>query len=73
MTIAHLGRYATYKINLRIDSGMLVYQAILCTTDPEQSKKQLFINDEEEINLDIVFTLEDNANEKNKNTRKSHK
>lgn len=64
LTIKHLGKYGTYKINLRIYSGKYVYQAILCTADPESSKKQLCINDEEELKMNIIFTLEDDADEK---------
>ena len=64
LTLDHLGRYGTYKIYLRIDSKKLVYQCILCTADPKLSKKQLCINENEELKLDIIFTQEDNADEK---------
>lgn len=60
----HLGRYGTYKINLRIDSKKFVYQCILCTANPKLSKRELFINEDEKIKLNIVFTLEDDADEK---------
>ena len=64
LTVGHLGRYGTYKIYLRINSKKLVYQCILCTSDPNLSKKQLCINEKEKINFDIIFTQEDNADEK---------
>ena len=64
LTLDHLGRYGTYKIYLRIDSKKLVYQCILCTADPKLSKKQLCINENEELKLDIIFTQEDDADEK---------
>ena len=64
LTMIHLGRYGTYKINLRIDSKKFVYQCILCTADPKLSKRELFINEDEKIKLNIVFTLEDDADEK---------
>ena len=64
LTLDHLGRYGTYKIYLRIDSKKLVYQCILCTDNPELSKKQLCINENEEIKFNIIFTQEDNADEK---------
>ena len=64
LTINHLGRYGTYKINLRIDSKKCVYQCILCTGDPEKSKRNLKINENEEVKLNIIFTLEDDADEK---------
>lgn len=49
---------------MRLDSKKWVYQCILCTADPELSKKELYINEDEELKLNIVFTLEDNADEK---------
>ena len=64
LTVGHLGRYGTYKIYLRINSKKLVYQCILCTSDPNLSKKQLCINEKEKLNFDIVFTQEDDADEK---------
>ncbi|WP_407381392.1 hypothetical protein [Methanobrevibacter sp.] len=64
LTLNHLGRYGTYKIYLRIDSKKLVYQCILCTGDPKSSKRHFCFNDEEEMNLHIVFTQEDDADEK---------
>ena len=47
-----------------MDSKKYVLQCILCTADPEKSKRHLLINDDEELKMDIVFTLEDNADEK---------
>ena len=41
-----------------------MYQCILCTADPKLSKKHLCINEKEKINFDIIFTQEDNADEK---------
>ena len=64
LTLGHLGRYGTYKIYLRINSKKLVYQCILCTSDPNLSKKHLCINEKEKLNFDIVFTQEDDADEK---------
>ncbi len=64
LTVGHLGRYGTYKIYLRINSKKLVYQCILCTSDPNLSKKHLCINEKEKLNFDIVFTQEDDADEK---------
>ena len=64
LTLDHLGRYGTYKIYLRIDSKKLVYQCILCTADPISSKRQLYINENEKLEFDIVFTQEDDADEK---------
>ena len=64
LTVGHLGRYGTYKIFLRINSKKLVYQCILCTSDPNLSKKHLCINEKEKLNFDIVFTQEDDADEK---------
>ena len=64
LTLDHLGRYGTYKIYLRIKSKKIVYQCILCTADPKLSKKHLCINEKEKINFDIIFTQEDNADEK---------
>ena len=64
LTLHHLGRYGIYKINLRIDSKKFVYQCILCTADPELSKRELLINENEEVNLNIIFTLEDDADKK---------
>ncbi len=64
LTLDHLGRYGTYKIYLRIDSKKLVYQCILCTADPISSKKQLNINENEKLEFYIVFTQEDDADEK---------
>ena len=64
LTLDHLGRYGTYKIYLRLDSKKLVYQCILCTADPILSKKYLPINENEKLEFDIVFTCEDDADEK---------
>lgn len=64
LTLDHLGRYGTYKIYLRIDSKKLVYQCILCTADPISSKRQLNINENEKLEFYIVFTQEDDADEK---------
>ena len=64
LTIKHLGHYGIYKINLRIYSKKYVYQGILCTGDPEKSRRELMINENEEVNLNIIFTLEDDADEK---------
>ena len=64
LTFKILGHYGTYKINLRVDSDKFVYQRILCTSDPKLSKRQLVINESEEVKLDIIFTLEDDADEK---------
>ena len=64
LEIFNLGHYGAYKIYLRVDSKKYVLQCILCTADPEKSKRQLFINEYEELDLDIVFTLEDDADEK---------
>ncbi len=64
LTLNHLGRYGTYKIYLRIDSKKLVYQCILCTGDPKSSKRHFSFNDDEEMKLHIVFTQEDDADEK---------
>ena len=64
LTLDHLGRYGTYKIYLRIKSKKIVYQCILCTSDPKLSKKHLCINEKEKINFDIIFTQEDDADEK---------
>ena len=64
LTLDHLGRYGTYKIYLRLDSKKLVYQCILCTADPILSKKYLPINENEKLEFDIVFTREDDADEK---------
>ena len=64
LTLDHLGRYGTYKIYLRIDSKKLVYQCILCTSDPISSKRQLNINENEKLEFYIVFTQEDDADEK---------
>ena len=64
LEIFNLGHYGAYKIYLRVDSKKYVMQCILCTADPEKSKRQLFINEYEELDLDIVFTLEDDADEK---------
>ena len=41
-----------------------MYQCILCTSDPKLSKKHLCINEKEKINFDIIFTQEDDADEK---------
>ena len=51
LTLDHLGRYGTYKIYLRIDSKKLVYQCILCTADKKKKKKQLCINENEELKI----------------------
>ena len=64
LTLDHLGRYGTYKIYLRIDSKKLVYQCILFTADPISSKRQLNINENEKLEFYIVFTQEDDADEK---------
>ena len=64
LTLDHLGRYGTYKIYLRLDSKKLVYQCILCTADPILSKKYLPINENEKLEFDIVFTREDDADER---------
>ena len=64
LTLDHLGRYGTYKIYLRLDSKKLVYQCILCTADPILSKRSLSINENEKLEFDIVFTQEDDADEK---------
>ena len=64
LTLDHLGRYGTYKIYLRIDSKKLVYQCILCTADPKLSKRHLNINENEKLEFDIIFTQEDDADEK---------
>ena len=64
LEIFNLGYYGAYKIYLRIDSKKYVLQCILCTGDPEKSKRRLLINEDEELKLNIVFTLEDDADEK---------
>ena len=47
-----------------LDSKKLVYQCILCSADPILSKKYLPINENEKLEFDIVFTREDDADEK---------
>lgn len=64
LTFKHLGRYGTYQINLRLDSEKFVYQVILCTADPKLSKREFRINKDDEVKLNIIFTLEDDADEK---------
>ncbi len=72
LTPDHLGQYGTYKIYLKIKSKKkIVYPCILCTADNKLSKKKTTIaltKKEKKINFDIIFTQEDNADEKNKNT-----
>ena len=64
LRIEELGRYGTYKINLRVNSKKSVHQTILCTANPKYSKRHLRINESEGMDFDIVFTQEDDADEK---------
>ena len=64
LRIKDLRCYGTYKINLREDSGKSVHQTILCTADPKHSKRHVRINGSEGMEFDVVFTLEDDADEK---------
>ena len=59
-----LGRYDTYKTNLRVVSKKFTKQQIICTGDPDKSKRTLLIDEGDECKFDIYFPLEDDADEK---------